>query len=107
MGGQEMKYLRWGVKAAWWLLAGPFLAARWLSRLIGRLAGGWVLATRDQLPCPGCGEPVSLVGRWQCEWCQWVFDGFAFSRCEICGAVPPFIECQRCGAGVRNPAFFP
>lgn len=94
------------VKVAFWLTRAPFLAVKFLARAIGRSVGAWVLATRDTVPCPGCRAAVSLVGRWQCGWCNYVFDGFAFARCEICGAVPPFIDCQACGASVMNPMFF-
>lgn len=84
----------------------PFLAARFLARTITRSVGAWVLATTDAVVCPGCNGTVSLVGCWQCGWCSYVFDGFAFARCEICGAVPPFIDCQACGASVMNPTLF-
>lgn len=96
----------WSLKAAWWLVLAPIVLMAKLSRAIARLVGAWVLATRDAVRCPGCGEDVPLVGRWECGWCGYTFDGFAFARCEVCGAVPPFIECQTCGHGVRNPMFF-
>jgi hypothetical protein len=79
----------------------PFRVYRWS----GRLAGAWVMRTQDSLPCSSCDDSVSLVGQWECGMCGYKFDGFAFARCEICGAVPPFIECQTCGNGVRNPMF--
>lgn len=94
------------VKVALFLMRAPLLVARFLARTIGRSVGAWVLATTDAVACPGCGQAVSLVGRWQCSWCNYVFDGFAFARCGICGAVPPFIDCQACGASVMNPTFF-
>jgi hypothetical protein len=94
------------IKVALWLMRAPFFAMRSLARAIARSVGAWVLATTDAVVCPGCGGAVSLVGRWQCGWCSYVFDGFAFARCEICGAVPPFIDCQACGASVMNPTFF-
>ncbi len=99
--------LRQGLRAAWVCLRVPVVVARWLRRFLVRLVGGWILATRDALPCPSCREPVSLVGRWQCAWCNYVFDGFGFARCEVCGAVPPYLECQSCGAGIKNPMLFP
>lgn len=95
-----------GVKVGLFLTRLPFLVARFFARMIGRSVGAWVLATTDAVACPGCNGTVSLVGRWQCGWCSYVFDGFAFARCEICGAVPPFIDCQACGASVMNPTFF-
>jgi hypothetical protein len=93
-------------RIAFWLLLAilhlPFRLYRWT----GRLAGAWFVRTRDALPCSGCEDTVSLVGRWQCGSCGYTFDGFAFARCEVCGDTPPFIECQTCGVGVRNPLLF-
>ena len=107
MAGRKVKLLWWAVKVLLCLLAAPFVLGVKFYRWTGRLAGAWILARRDALPCPACGERVSLVGRWQCGRCEYVFDGFAFARCDVCGAVPPFVECQRCGHGVRNSAVFP
>jgi hypothetical protein len=96
----------WSLKAAWWCVLAPFVITKKLARGITRGVGAWALATRDAIPCPGCGDDVSLVGRFECSWCGFVFDGFAFARCEVCGAVPPFMECRTCGHGVRNPMIF-
>ncbi len=106
MRGWEGALVRWAAKGALRLLIAPVVLTLKLYRLTGRLVGAWVLATRDAVPCPGCGEDVPLVGRWECGWCGYTFDGFAFARCEVCGAVPPFMECQTCGHGVRNPMIF-
>lgn len=88
-------------KASLWIASVPLK----LARLIVRFIGGWILVTNDSLPCPSCGESVSLFGRWECGWCNFVFDGHAFAKCENCGAVPPYIPCH-CGVGVRNPTLF-
>jgi hypothetical protein len=82
------------------------LGVAWAHLWSGRLAGAWVVRTRDALPCSGCEDSVSLVGRWECGMCGYKFDGFAFARCEMCGAVPPFIDCQTCGNSVGNPMLF-
>lgn len=95
--------LRWGIRIVLWSAGAPLLIARQLSRAMRRLAGARLLATNDALPCAGCGAPVSLVSRFECGRCRYVFDGFAFARCAICGAVPPYIVCQTCGVGLRNP----
>lgn len=95
--------LRLSARLAAWSVVVPLIVARQLFTLSGQLAGAWVLTTRDALPCAGCGAPVSLVGRFQCGRCRYVFDGFAFARCAVCGAVPPYLECQRCGVGLRHP----
>jgi len=97
-----MTYINY-LRIAIWLIRAPFVLARKLSRLICRIAGAAVLIGRDSLPCPGCDGEISLVGRWECSWCGYVFDGFFFSRCQICGAMPPYIQCRECGVGVRNP----
>jgi hypothetical protein len=89
-----------------WICYGPFWFARRLSRWTARLVGTAMIAGRDSAPCHGCGEEVSFLGRWECGFCGYGFDGFGFARCEVCGAVPPFLSCQTCGAGIRNPALF-
>ena len=95
--------LRVSLRVLLWAAVAPFVVARQLYRGTGLLTGTWVLATHDAIPCPGCGMPVALTGRWECGRCRYVFDGFAFARCGVCGAVPPYISCQRCGVGLRNP----
>ena len=95
--------LRLSLRLTVWSAAVPFVLARQVARATRQLAGAWRLASRDVLPCPGCGAAVSLVGRYACGRCGFVFDGFAFSACQVCGAIPPYIACTVCGAGVRNP----
>jgi len=89
-----------------WLLAWlPITFGRYLYRLIWRLAGALTLLRTDALPCRGCGNPVSLVGRWQCGRCKFTTDGFMFAKCPVCGSVPPYIPCASCGVGLRNPTY--
>jgi hypothetical protein len=95
--------LRATVRVLVWSAVAPLLIARRLYRIIRRLAGARILATHDALPCLGCGTSVSLVGRFACGRCHYTFDGFAFSACDICGAVPPYISCQSCGVSLENP----
>jgi len=90
-------------KAAWYLIKTPFILTYKLSRLIRKIIGGWILKMNDSFQCSGCGEKISLVGRWECGWCSYVFDGFFFAGCSVCGAVPPYIKCQACGVGIKNP----
>lgn len=91
-----------------WSIYLPLLIVRHAYRLTGRMIGTAALRNRDSLTCAACGDEVSLVGRWECAWCGRVFDGFAFARCpgRECGAIPPFIECQRCGLSIDNPSLF-
>ena len=98
-----MDSLRLSARAMAWAALAPIWTARQLYRVTGRMAGAWVLATRDAMTCPGCGAAVALTGRWECGRCRYVFDGFAFAHCGVCGAVPPFISCHTCGVGLRNP----
>jgi len=107
MNGRHFKQMMLGARVALWLIKVPFIFTYKVYRLVGRSFGLWLLYTRDSFLCPGCGEAISLVGRWSCGWCNFVFDGFFFSPCSVCGAVPPYIECQACGSGVRNPVLFP
>ncbi len=89
------------------LFVGPFILVVWVFRVTKRLIMSIFLATHDEIYCPACGSVVSLVGRWECGACRYVFDGFAFSRCEVCGAKPPFLECQACGVGIKDPLRIP
>lgn len=84
----------------------PLLLGRFLYRWTGKAIGAFVLATRDSLICPGCHGRIDLVGRFKCT-CGFVFDGFVFSRCEVCGKVPSFVACQECGVCVKSPLLFP
>ena len=90
-------------KIAWFVIKAPFILTYKLSRFTRRLVGGFILKTRDSFLCSGCGEEISIVGRWECGWCAYVFDGYFFARCAVCGAVPPYIKCQACGVGIKNP----
>lgn len=96
--------IRLCTRLAWRLAQLPVLIVRHLFRGTQRLAGGMTLLQVDTLPCRGCGQAVSLVGRWQCGRCRYTTDGFMFARCPICQSVPPYIPCQSCGVGLRNPA---
>lgn len=93
------------VRTACWLVRAPVVMARQLYRLIRRLVGALTLLQHDVLPCRGCGNPVSLVGRWQCGRCKFTTDGFMFARCPVCGSVPPYVPCPNCGVGLRNPTY--
>jgi len=86
-------------------LLAPFLSARFVYRGVRRLAGASSLMSRDAFACGSCGNAVSIVGRWRCGRCGYVFDGFGFARCAVCRAVPPYLPCNVCGAGLRNPTY--
>jgi hypothetical protein len=90
-------------RLAWWLARMPVVIALRLFHGTRRLAGAVTLLQYDALPCRGCGQPVSLVGRWQCGRCRYTTDGFMFARCPVCHSVPPFIPCPNCGVALRNP----
>jgi hypothetical protein len=90
----------------WWIVRAPFRLSFLLYSVFGQIIGAGFLLNRDDLPCPGCGHLISLLGRWQCT-CSYVYDGWYFIRCPICAAQPNFIRCQRCGVGIKNPMNFP
>jgi hypothetical protein len=105
-----MKY-RWKdivltLRIIFWAFYWPIWLTKHLYRGTEKVLGTLTLARRDSIQCRACGDQVSLLGRWECGWCGWVFDGFGFARCELCGAVPPYLECQRCGLTFRNPTIF-
>jgi hypothetical protein len=102
-----LQSLRWSARITLWSAKAPFVMARQLYRATRQLSGARLLATNDALPCRGCGEGVSLVGRFECGRCHYIFDGFAFAGCAVCGAIPPYITCQSCGVGLRNPVRSP
>ena len=97
--------IRISVRLAWQLAWMPVLIVRRLFHGTQRLSGAVTLLQTDALPCRGCGNPVSLVGRWQCGRCRYTTDGFMFAGCPVCGSVPPYIPCQNCGVGLRNPTY--
>jgi hypothetical protein len=84
----------------------------WLFR--GTVAGGIGLARlwaarsllRNTIPCSTCGHEIPCLGLWECGGCGYRWHGWYFSRCEVCGDVPPWIECERCGASTMNPLIF-
>lgn len=88
------------------ILMWPLIVGRFLFRWTGKAIGAFILATRDALICPGCHGPIELVGRFKCG-CGFVFDGYVFSRCKVCGKTPSFVACQACGVCVKSPLLFP
>jgi hypothetical protein len=90
-------------RAAGVLLKAPLALSRQLYRFVLRLSGALTLIAVHELPCSGCGQAVSLVGRFQCGRCNCVFDGYAFRACPVCRSIPPYIPCTQCGVSLRNP----
>lgn len=60
----------------------------------------------DSTTCPTCGTEIALLGHWQCGRCGYSWYGWYFMRCEVCGDVPPYLTCNRCGASMMNPLLF-
>lgn len=57
----------------------------------------------DAINCGTCSARVSLLGFFQCGDCSFSCYGWFFAECELCGSVPPFVDCDRCGASIKNP----
>src|SRR5712692_1702346 len=87
-------------KALVWLLSIPVLFTTNAVKL-------WAVRPMmgDAVPCRTCGTEIALLGLWQCP-CGYNFYGWYFSRCEVCGEIPPFIDCPQCGASTMNPLLF-
>ena|SRR2546426_2265183 len=60
----------------------------------------------DTIPCGTCSSQIQLLGLWVCGGCGYSWHGWYFARCEVCGDVPPWVECERCGASTMNPILF-
>jgi len=84
-----------------WLFSLPAVLAINLVRV-------WALRrlVRDEMPCRVCGAALMLLGLWQCGSCGYSFYGFYFARCEECGAIPPYLDCDDCAASTPNPLIF-
>jgi hypothetical protein len=93
------------------LVALPLFAAYGAYVLVaGYLRGMWRAGDRLRLlalalPCPSCGEPNPLDGRWKCRACSAVYHGAVF-ECGFCGAGASFFSCRRCGISIplRRPS---
>jgi hypothetical protein len=89
------------------LLLSPLLAVyglvtlvRGVGALVGRLLGAQhALATT--LHCPN-GHVNPTTGRFECAHCHATYHGWV-GRCALCGAGAGWIECERCGVGIRLP----
>lgn len=57
----------------------------------------------DSIPCPACSSDISLLGLWECGRCRYSWYGFYFAACTVCGDLPAFVDCGRCGASAMNP----
>lgn len=89
------------LRSLFWIFKTPIVAGITLARV-------WVarFLLKDTIFCRTCGNENSLMGLWECASCGYSFYGFYFSRCEVCGSVPPYLDCGRCGASTRNPILF-
>ncbi len=63
--------------------------------------GRWLF--RDSVHCPTCGVETPLLGLWECGSCGFRHYGFYFTRCELCGNVPRFLDCAHCSASILSP----
>ena len=84
-----------------WLLAAP---AVFTVQLVRFWAARSLLG--DIIPCRTCGTEIPVLGLRECGACAYTFYGFYFARCEVCGSVPPYLECDHCGASTMNPMLF-
>jgi len=66
---------------------------------LARVGSASVRLLGEALPCPSCGEPNPLHGRWRCRPCDAVYHGFAL-ECPLCGSGASFISCAACGISI-------
>jgi hypothetical protein len=82
-------------------LLGAAVSARWLVRLVRRVARA-SHARHDTLRCPR-GHANDVVGRWGCEECGAEYLGWV-GACANCGDESvDWISCERCGLAIRLP----
>jgi ribosomal protein S27AE len=81
----------------------PFFAVRAVRRLTSVARGAVLLLGQDDISCDHCGAALVLTARWRCARCGYVWLGFGFSRCPMCGEPCRFLNCQSCGTSIRNP----
>jgi hypothetical protein len=89
------------------VLLAPFFAAYGLVTLLRGAVELAARATRARralattLYCPN-GHPNPTTGRFACARCHAAYHGWV-GRCALCGAGAGWIECERCGVGIRLP----
>lgn len=67
----------------------------------GRSVRGLGGALSSSIRCAN-GHRNETVGRWHCNACGATYHGWV-GRCELCGAGAGWVECERCGVGIRLP----
>lgn len=89
------------------LLCSPLYALYGLVTLVramlgaGRAVRGLGSALSSSIRCAN-GHRNEAVGRWHCNACGATYHGWV-GRCELCGAGAGWVECERCGVGIRLP----
>lgn len=88
------------LKGLFWLFRLPIVFAINIARFmtLRPLMG-------DSIPCATCGTEIVLLGLWECH-CGYHFYGWYWSRCEVCGDLPAFVNCFQCGASTKSPVLF-
>lgn len=84
-----------------WTLETLWLGATAARRAV-TLAMRWRRISAETGRCPR-GHEVPLYGLWTCSACHGNTEGWAFSRCEICGESAGYVPCAICGLPVRSP----
>lgn len=93
------RHVGWAAaKAAWAMASAP---TRIALAAVRQHAAEHLL--QDKIACPVCGTAINLLGLWECASCQYSFYGHFWSACEVCGSIPPFVDCGHCGASTKNP----
>ena len=101
---KELK-LGWNItiglfRASGWCIATLFRGLRAFWRLT-RLALRWNDIVGEALECPR-GHVTPVYGVYECS-CGALHEGWAFSRCVVCGQTAGWTPCTQCGLPVRNP----
>jgi hypothetical protein len=86
-------------RGLFWLFWGPIT----LAITLAKIHAAYPMLSANTIGCVTCGDEISLLGSWECGRCGYSWYGFYFAACAVCGDVPGFIACERCGASTLNP----
>lgn len=97
-------------KASWHTAVAASTVGMWTAHVAGKTAGLAVdyakarsILDGDAVLCPR-GHRTPTTGTFQCSSCHFVWDGSCWVCPHAeCGAKTPFIFCEVCGLGIRNP----
>ena len=97
---QALELIRSAFSAAWWTMETVWLGGQGILRAI-ILCVRYREIVAEERRCAR-GHAVAMYGLFDCR-CGGRLEGWAFSRCAICGESAGWTPCLVCGLPLRNP----